>query len=161
MNDILTPGVPAQIADLYASHEIEWEAGWGARFWPKVNVRGIDDCWLWKGGLTGVGYGQFWNPPRAVGAHRFIYEMLVGPIPEGLHIDHLCRNRRCVNPAHLEAVEQGINTMRGRSPMMIAHLAGTCVAGHPASDSYRRKSNGEVVYCRQCRADRRAKAGQL
>lgn len=77
-------------------------------------------CWRWKGTLTDRGYGtyKYRNPspgaPRqiAVKAHRVIYERLIGPIPEGLELDHLCRNRPCVNPAHLEPVTHRENTRR-------------------------------------------------
>ena len=69
------------------------------RFWEKVDK--TDDCWLWIGGRRPTGYGQFWDGTRNVSAHRWSYEALVGPIPEGLVTDHLCRVRNCVNPDHL------------------------------------------------------------
>ncbi len=76
------------------------------RFWAKVNRLGEDDCWEWLASSQPHGYGQFAPGGRAGGmttAHRVAYELTFGPIPEGLSIDHLCRNRGCVNPAHLEA----------------------------------------------------------
>lgn len=80
------------------------------RFWSKVQPTGF--CWEWIGGLD-VGYGFFaLTHDIKVGAHRWAYEHLVGPIPEGLHIDHLCRNRQCVNPDHLEPVTLEENTRR-------------------------------------------------
>ena len=86
------------------------------RFWKYVDKTG--DCWNWLGGSYGAGYGGFYigggreNRKRAY-AHRFAYEHHVGPIPEGLEIDHLCRNRRCVNPDHLEkAVTHQVNQLR-------------------------------------------------
>jgi hypothetical protein len=82
-------------------------------FWPKVDVAEPDECWLWKGTRTARGYGGFWDGERMVGAHRFAYELLVGPIPDGLQLDHLCRNPPCVNPAHLEAVTHAVNLQRG------------------------------------------------
>ena len=72
------------------------------RFWAKVDK--TDDCWLWTANRTNAGYGHFWLDRRMVLAHRFAYELLIGPIPDGLTLDHLCRVRACVNPAHLEAV---------------------------------------------------------
>ena len=81
------------------------------RFWPKVDQTG--DCWLWLAGKS-LGYGLFWvSPERRTTGHRFAYELLKGPIPEGLVLDHLCRNPSCVNPDHLEPVTTGENTRRG------------------------------------------------
>lgn len=73
------------------------------RFWSKV-LRG-PNCWLWVGSRNELGYGQYRIDNETRGrAHRVAYELLVGPIPEGLTIDHLCRNTWCVNPAHMEPV---------------------------------------------------------
>lgn len=73
-----------------------------------------DNCWLWTGSLTYDGYGIFRDNNRRTGAHRFAHEYHVGPIPEGLHIDHLCCVRNCVNPAHLEPVTPKENDRRAR-----------------------------------------------
>lgn len=80
------------------------------RFWAKVHK--TDSCWLWTASLT-FGYGSFWDGKGQVRAHRFAYELLVDPIPEGLQLDHLCRIRHCVNPDHLEAVTNAENVQRG------------------------------------------------
>ena len=61
-------------------------------------------CWLWTGAVTSSGYGSFVHEGRAKSTHRLPYELIVGPIPHGLHIDHLCRNKKCCNPEHLEPV---------------------------------------------------------
>ena len=75
-------------------------------------------CWLWTGAPSTNGYGMFRlsNPRRLLYAHRLFYELLVGPIPDGLEIDHLCRNRACQNPDHMEPVTSQINTLRGNGP---------------------------------------------
>lgn len=75
-----------------------------ARFWAKVDAGHADDCWTWKGASKGFGYGTFWTGERYEVAHRFAYMLKHGEIPDGLHIDHKCRNRDCVNPGHLHPV---------------------------------------------------------
>lgn len=88
-----------------------------SRLWPKVR-RGTG-CWDWLATRTAAGYGQFWagrysptGQPLLDSAHRVVYEVLVGPIPAGLEIDHLCRNTGCVNPEHLEVVTHAENVRR-------------------------------------------------
>ena len=90
------------------------------RFWPKVEFTGF--CWNWTAGTSAKGYGCFrlgGHDGKRTSAHRVAYELLVGPIPDGLELDHLCRNRRCVNPDHLEPVTGDEN--KRRSPAMAAH----------------------------------------
>jgi hypothetical protein len=90
------------------------------RFWALVPSRSPDECWQWQGSCDQHGYGQFnilqpdgyWRPLRA---HRFMYQIFHHADPGVLCIDHLCRNRRCVNPWHLEAVTKRVNTERGAS----------------------------------------------
>lgn len=91
------------------------------RFWCKVIPAGPADCWSWVGSRRKAGYGTFLVPRdgrrvRGVVAHRWAYESLVGPIPPGFHLDHLCRNTVCVNPAHLEAVSRAENQRRRLDP---------------------------------------------
>ena len=71
-----------------------------------------DGCWIWTSTITKKGYGRFWFGARSHRAHRFMYELLVGPIPDGLVLDHLCCETRCVNPAHLEPVTAAENSRR-------------------------------------------------
>jgi len=82
------------------------------RFWKRT-IRSADGCWEWIGGISKAGYGQMSDGGSNL-AHRFAYELLVGPIPDGLQIDHLCNVRNCVNPAHLEPVT-GLENMRRMS----------------------------------------------
>src|SRR3970040_2061118 len=82
------------------------------RFWDKVRKDAKTGCWKWIAASTGNGYGQFTWENRQQGAHRVAYSSLVGKIPEGLELDHLCRTRLCVNPSHLEAVTRKVNHSR-------------------------------------------------
>lgn len=87
------------------------------RFFERVEITGF--CWNWTGG-TSTAYGVFWFGGRMVRAHRWAYEHLVGPIPEGMQLDHLCWNPGCVNPDHLEPVTQDENNARRRRVGRIA-----------------------------------------
>jgi HNH endonuclease len=84
------------------------------RFWAKVDR--TEDCWVWMGGKDRAGYGQFAyrveSGPMVWKAHRFAYFLAKGWVPEEKHLDHLCRNRACVNPSHLEPVSSATNTRR-------------------------------------------------
>lgn len=100
------------------------------RFWAKVDRRGPDDCWLWTGAVQSRGYGQLGVDGKLVYAHRWAYEHEVGPIPDGLTIDHLCRTRLCVNARHLEPVTNKVNIQRGESPWATNARKTHCVNGH-------------------------------
>ena len=117
------------------------------RFWVKVQKRGPGGCWLWTGALGGGGYGAFTADGRQQVAHRFAYELLVAPIPPGLVLDHLCRVRHCVNPAHLEPVTAGENLRRGISANAVKTH---CKHGHryDEANTYRRKNGTRS--CRAC-----------
>ncbi len=81
------------------------------RFWDKVER--TETCWFWRGACNEKGYGYFHWDGHWRKAHRFAYELLIGPIPEGLTIDHLCFVRHCVNPVHMEPVTLRENILRG------------------------------------------------
>lgn len=129
-----------------------------ARFWAKVEM--TPTCWLWRGALRNkaLPYGVVRYAGKQHAAHRFAYEQLIGPIPDGLTLDHLCRVGRCVNPAHLEPVTLKENWRRAPNhPFNRTH----CPQGHP----YDRINGGKRV-CRKCRnAQQRAylqrRAGEL
>jgi len=120
------------------------------RFWEKVEK--TPTCWLWTGAVNGNGYGNFNESGRYVGAHRVAYELVIGPIPADLTLDHLCRVRLCVNPSHLEPVTNGDNVRRGMSVPALNARKTHCKRGHPfdARNTYRRPDGS-----RQCRACRR------
>jgi len=125
------------------------------RFLPQTRFT-ADGCIEWTGFIDRYGYGQFrpagGRASGKVGAHRWSYEHFVGPIPKGLQLDHLCRNRACVNPSHLEPVTPRENVMRGEGPASVNARKTRCDKGHPLT--------GENVgihgttgnrYCRACR----------
>lgn len=90
-------------------------------------------CWMWTAGTNGCGYGLVGWGGRAGGmvyAHRLIYELLIGPIPPGLHMDHLCRVTLCVNPGHLEPVTQRENNLRGVGASAVNAKKTHCPQGH-------------------------------
>ena len=109
--------------------------------------------------LSHGGYGRFWSNGRGVYAHRYAYEHFVAPIPKGLTIDHLCRNRACVNPAHLEVVTMRVNVLRGETFAAENAAKTHCVHGHEFTqkNTYYAKQ-GRV--CRSCQANRNAKHKQ-
>jgi len=112
-------------------------------------------CWEWKGHRWN-GYGRANLKGRGVtGAHRYAYEAFYGPIPDGLTIDHLCRNRACVRPSHLEAVPNRVNALRGTGPTAQNAARTHCKKGHPFDMEIRRtRGNRAGTIERSCRTCR-------
>lgn len=132
------------------------------RFMRKVDKQ---DCWLWTGGLTHDGYGRFYRGlidgvNRFTIASRFAYEALVGPIPDGLQVDHLCRVRRCVNPAHLRLLTGRENKLAGDTINARNAAKTHCPKNHPydAVNTYLTPDGRRD--CRTCRSEagRRSRA---
>jgi hypothetical protein len=129
------------------------------RFWLKVNKDGpvptrrpdLGPCWLWTASAS-RGYGQLGDGAGGlVLAHRFAYELLIGPIPEDLELDHLCRNTRCVKPGHLEPVTYRENVLRSTNPIAQKSRQTHCIHGHEftADNTYRKPNGGRQ--CKTCR----------
>jgi len=125
------------------------------RFWSKVKKS--NNCWEWISAKTEAGYGEFYYKGKPVYAHRLSYELLIGEIPDGLHIDHLCRNRGCVNPEHLEPVKQGENLRRGEHVNQNKFKT-HCVHGHEFNEKNtmirrrpNRKPSRECLVCLRTR----------
>jgi hypothetical protein len=126
------------------------------RIFSRVDRSG--PCWIWLGPKRGGGYGHVtrWESGKTVNAvvHLVVYELMRHPIPDGLEIDHLCRNRSCCNPDHLEPVTTTVNIRRGTSPSARNAAATVCKNGHvltPDNTYVRRDGRG-----RQCRTCQRA-----
>lgn len=124
----------------------------------------VDECWIWRGAKSDKGYATFRDDSgKKVAVHRWAYERAFGPVGEGLVLDHLCRNPGCCNPAHLEAVTNSTNVLRGkRSALKSAPTE--CKHGHAYPGNERRDKHGHRS-CKECAringrkydADRRAR----
>jgi hypothetical protein len=122
------------------------------RFFTKVDMTG--DCWIWTGSTTDYGHGQFYVGQQKFSAYRWLYEQFVGPVPEGLELDHLCRVPACVRPSHLEPVTHRENVLRGVAPTAVNAAKTHCDNGHPFdAENTRLRGNGHRT-CRACHRER-------
>ncbi len=130
-----------------------------SRFWSKVNKDGplptwapfLGPCWLWTGAPDSLGYGAIRVDGKTIRAHVMSYRVNVGPVPEGLQLDHLCRVRLCCNPGHLEAVTQHENILRGSSPAAANATKTRCKRGHPFDEANTYTDAGTGARrCREC-----------
>lgn len=122
------------------------------RFNRSYEVNEETGCWEWRSTILRTGYPQIGAGGagcKTLLAHRVAYELFVGPIPEGLTIDHLCRVRHCVNPAHLEAVTLRENVLRGDTPAAKNSMKTHCINGHPFNE-VNTYMNGRSRACRAC-----------
>ena len=119
-------------------------------FWQRVAVIPPDDCWYWVGPEQNAGYGCAAFQGVRYLAHRVSWALHNGPIPEGMSMDHLCRNRKCVNPSHLEAVAQRINVQRG----VLGQPHEFCKRGHDLAVHGVMRRDGRGRYCHTCHLER-------
>ena len=124
------------------------------RFWDKVMPEPNSGCWLWTGAIDATGYSHIHVGKRTERAHRISYELFCGPIPKGLHIDHLCRVRCCVNPAHLEPVTALENSLRGFGQGVLNSKKTHCPQGHAYTKSNTIKCKKGKRTCRECQRSR-------
>lgn len=131
-----------------------------SRFWSKVARDPTSGCWEWQAYRNPAGYGVFSMRRKTLLAHRWAYEHFIGPIPEGLDLDHLCRNRCCCNPNHVEPVTRKTNVLRGDLDAMwrgypSRNAAKThCPAGHAYDERNTYVDKIGRRFCRACRCAR-------
>lgn len=140
------------------------------RFWAKVRVDFVTGCWDWIGALNSVGRPCWSIQSRAVLAYRIAWEAFRGRIPAGMTVDHLCGNKVCVNPAHMEIVSRSVNSKRGRpefrlvtapeavAPDVVREVRdpNRCIWGHDLTVPGARTTNPYHGKCRVCKREQQA-----
>lgn len=130
-----------------------------------AQTQSADECWIWTGGCFASGHGRARVDGRQTTAHRAAWLQLVGPVPDDLHVDHLCCNPPCVNPAHMELVTCGENVLRGTCPAALNARKTHCKRGHPLEGENLRILVSGNRNCRECerkmQRQRRARKREL
>lgn len=124
--------------------------------WDRIAIGSDEECWPWSGSLTTAGYGQISINKRLRPTHRVAFELVNGKVPDGLVLDHLCRNTVCCNPSHLEAVTQRVNILRGEGLGARYAARQTCDQGHPLELDRTRGRRCRICRSAADRAQRRA-----
>lgn len=123
------------------------------RLFSRIVVNEATGCWEYLSPLSPSGYGQFAleTMGNTILTHRLMYQIMVGPLPKNLVLDHLCRNRKCCNPEHLEPVTQHENWYRGESPFAINAKKTHCKRGHEFTEENTKIVKGRIGPARQCK----------
>lgn len=154
----IIPPVPPQGAPAFGDDRLP------NRFWSKASVNDATGCWEWNAQKSHNGYARFQLESQPQRAHRVSYQALVGAIPEGMTLDHLCRVRHCVNPAHLEPVTQAENNRRAaRASSRKGFPLKTrthCPVGHPYDEANTAVSRNGKRRCRACTHTRKRRYRQ-
>ncbi len=128
------------------------------RFWSKVEF--TSSCWIWMASTDRCGYGRFMYGAKTRKAHRWAYEFCIGPIPDEMECDHLCRTPACVLPDHIELVTHRINVLRGQSPAAKRARADCCLNGHLRTiENTRTRLDNGMRYCGVCQRKYRQSLG--
>ena len=131
------------------------------RFWSKVKKQGDLQCWEWTARRNRAGYGTFKYKNRTVLAHRVVFELLGKSIPSGMYVDHMCRNRACLNPQHLRFVTPEINALENsKGQSAINKSKNFCKNGHPLIEENLMQSKTRLIK-RQCKICHREYTRQL
>lgn len=131
------------------------------RFWSKVEPEPNSGCWLWTAACYENGYGAFKFDGRTRLVHRISYMALIGVISPGLQVDHLCRVRCCVNPAHMEPVTSRVNLLRGVGFSAVNSQKTVAACGHPFNSSRYEKGRIRCRICSVCFQKRKAEYMQM